>query len=154
MPQKPTSLPGLDVAVREAQAILARTQHDEREAEEARERYRSGGLTEVLPDDTVAAQLEPGEGLVAVRASASARRDGRGDDEQPLAGPLYLTSRRLLVLGRSPLAIRLSGIEEVALAGERLLLSLRDGTGLNLGTSGPRLLRVQIAAAMIGSRAS
>ena len=135
-------------------AILERAERDERDAQEAREHYRVSGLPEVLPDATVAAHLQPGEELVAVRASVSADRDGRGDDEQLLAGPLYLTNRRLLLLARLPLAIDLSLIDEVALAGERLLLLLRDGTGLNVQTPAPRLLRVQISAAQMGARAS
>ena len=43
-------------------------------------------------------------------------------------------------------------IEELALAGERLLITLRDGTGLSIDASRPRLMRVQIAAALAAGR--
>lgn len=141
-----------EVALREAQAIVARVERDELDAQVAREQYRSGIVAGVTPDAAVIPHLQPGEGLLAVRASASADADGRGDGEDALAGPLYLTDRRLLLLAREPLEIDLASIDEVALAGERLLVSLRDGTGVNLQAPGPRLLRVQIAAAMIGAR--
>ena len=45
-----------------------------------------------------------------------------------------------------------SQIEELALAGERLLITLRDGTGLSIDASRPRLMRVQIAAALAAGR--
>ena len=127
---------------------------DEREAEEARERYRVEGLPPLPADDAVAAHLVPGEAVVARRGSAELSPAPLAQGRPEVAGPLYLTTRRLLVLAGVPLAIDLARIDEVALAGDRLLVSLRDGTGLALATQRPRLLRVQIAAALIGARLS
>lgn len=148
----PIAMPTLDPALRDATAILSRTALDEQAAEEARERYRTTAIAEVPADSAVAEHLQPGEGLLAVRSSVSAGADGRGDGEDALAGPLYLTTRRLLVLAQRPVTIDLSSIDEVDLAGEQLLVSLRDGTGVNLRAPGPRLLRVEIAAALMGAR--
>ncbi len=44
-------------------------------------------------------------------------------------------------------------VAPVALAGERLLLTLRDGSGFALDVSEPRLFRVQVAAALRAARA-
>jgi len=130
----------------------ALAEHDGREAEAAREQYRTTGLPHISPDDAVAAHLSPGEGVVAVRALVSVDRDGAGDVTGAISGPLYLTTHRLMLLGGSPVTVDLSVIDELALVGERLLVSLRDGTGLDLQVAGPRLLRVQIAAALMGAR--
>jgi hypothetical protein len=80
---------------------------------------------------------------------------------EKLSGRLYLTTTRLLLLVRSTadgpidaeLAVPLSDIDELAVVGERLLVSLSDGTGLTVDAGRPRLLRVQIAAARHASRA-
>jgi hypothetical protein len=37
------------------------------------------------------------------------------------------------------------------LAGERLLIVMRDGEGVSLGVAQPRLLRVEIAAARVAA---
>ena len=60
---------------------------------------------------------------------------------------LYLTSRRLVHLGQVVLSVNLIDIEESSLAGERLLLTLRNGEGLTLDVDRPRLLRAEMAAA-------
>jgi hypothetical protein len=39
-----------------------------------------------------------------------------------------------------------ASIEELAVAGERVLISLTDGTGLRLDAGAPRVLRLLIAA--------
>ena len=43
--------------------------------------------------------------------------------------------------------MELEWIQEIGLAGDRLLLTLADGSGVCLVTTGPRLLRVEISAA-------
>jgi hypothetical protein len=43
-------------------------------------------------------------------------------------------------------AVQLTDIVETSLAGERLLLTLRDGEGLALDVDRPRLLRAKLAA--------
>ena len=76
----------------------------------------------------------------------------RGDGTDDFPGRLYLTTQRLMVVGGAPLDVELSQIDELALAGERLLITLRDGTGLSIDASRPRLMRVQIAAALAAGR--
>ncbi len=79
---------------------------------------------------------------------------------ESLSGRLYLTTARLVLLVRptadgqtadrptdGELSVGLADIEELACVGERLLVSLADGTGLTIDAGRPRLLRVQIAAA-------
>lgn len=48
--------------------------------------------------------------------------------------------------------VKLTDIVEPSLAGERRLLTLRDGEGLALDLDRPRLLRAQMAAATRGLR--
>lgn len=144
-----------DPAVRDASEILARVAADDAAADEARERYRIGPLPSLDTDPAAAGQLEPGERVVAFRQSAVLdRREPRPELTEPagLAGRLYVTTRRLLLLGRVRLSIDLAEIEEAVLSGERLLLVLRDGRGMSLETAGPRLLRVELAAARAALR--
>ena len=72
---------------------------------------------------------------------------GAGTVNQCGAGDLYLTSRRMLVLSRPVLVVELEWIREIELAGDRLLLTLADGSGVCLVVPGPQLLRVEISAA-------
>jgi hypothetical protein len=160
-------------ALRDASEILARSAADETDAIEARERYRSEGLPAVEPDPEIALRLHTGEGVVEVRPGATLGRAplaGSVASDDPIsagdlalgqtqAGRLYLTTSRLVLLTRpsdSPdvleLSVELANIEELALVGERLLVSLVDGTGLTIDAGRPRLLRVQIAAARAASR--
>ena len=142
-------------AIRDAAEILARVAADEAAADRAREGYRTSPMISIAPDSRIAAVLDPGELLVAVRPSAVLERRGpQPDGRAPtgLAGELYVTSRRLILLGRMPLVIAYEEIKEVGLAGERLLLVLRDGKGVWLEAPQPRLLRVEIAAARAAAR--
>src|SRR5215218_10284367 len=86
----------------------ALAEHDAREAEAAREQYRTTGLPDISPDDAVAAHLSPGEGVVAVRTLVSVDRDGAADVTGAISGPLYLTTHRLMLLGGSPVTVDLS----------------------------------------------
>ena len=133
--------------IRDAEEILRRIRRDEAEADEARIRYRVEGLPSVDVDGRTAARLRPGEAAIDVRSSAVVTRHLLGDGTDELAGQLIITTQRLLVVGHTPLEVELDEIDELALAGERLLVTLRDGTGLSIDASRPRLLRVQIAAA-------
>ena len=76
----------------------------------------------------------------------------RGDGTDDFPGRLYLTTQRLMVVGGRRSMSSSSEIDELALAGERLLITLRDGTGLSIDASRPRLMRVQIAAALAAGR--
>jgi hypothetical protein len=145
---------GLDIGpgIRDAEAILDRAREDERAAFDARARYRNEGLPSIEPDDAIAPFLRPDESVVVVRPSSVISRHLRGDGVEDLAGRLYLTSGRLLLVGQAPLEVDLDEVDELALAGERLLVTLNDGTGLSIDATQPRLLRVQIAAALNAGR--
>ena len=68
------------------------------------------------------------------------------------AGDLYLTSRRLRVQSHPVLCVELEWIEEIVRAGNQLLLTLSDGSGVCIVVPGPRLLRVEISAALASAR--
>lgn len=138
--------------IRDAEEILLRAREDEREALEARARYRVDGLPRLDVDGPVAERLRPDETVVDVRPSTIVSRHLRGDGTEQLPGRLYLTNQRLMLVGHAPFEIELGEIDELALAGERLLVTLRDATGLSIDVSRPRLLRVQIAAALAAAR--
>jgi len=77
-----------------------------------------------------------------------------GDDRAlGYGGTLYLTSRRLVHIGQVTVNVQLRDIIETAVAGERLLVTLRDAEGLTLEVDRPRVLRTEIAAAMRAARA-
>ncbi len=166
-------------ALRDAADIVARTAADEADAIQARERYRSAGLEAIEPDPEIRARLGPNEELVEMRPGAmvgrallagvggAAGEGGAGtapsaahDVVELLSGRLYLTTARLVLLVRptadgppdAELSVGLADIEELACVGERLLVTLADGTGLTIDAGRPRLLRVQIAAARAISR--
>jgi hypothetical protein len=145
---------GLDggPGIRDAEAILERAREDERAAFDARALYRTDGLPAIEPDGAIAESIRPGETVISVRASSIVGRHLRGGGTDDFAGRLYLTSDRLLILGHTSLEVELVVVDEVALAGERLLVTLNDGTGLSIDAIQPRLLRVQIAAALTEGR--
>ena len=134
-------------ALRDASAAAARVARDEAEAHEARDRYRNMPIPDVAPDEAIAAHLADGEGLHSVRRSAILSVPG-GDRALGYGGTLYLTSRRLVHMGQVTVTVQLTDIVETSLAGERLLLALRDGEGMAFDLSRPRLLRAEIAAAI------
>jgi hypothetical protein len=127
---------------------------DEALADEARRRLREQGIIPIEPDDRVAAFLDPDEILVAVRRSASIerRQHPRGGDPG-LRGDLYLTSHRLVHLGRARVVYELEEIREAVVASRQLLLVVGDNRGVAIDVGDPRLLRVEIAAARAAARA-
>jgi len=145
---------GLDGApgIRDAEQILDRVREDEREAYEARASYRTDGLPTIEADGAIAEHIRPGESVVAARPSTVISWHQRSDSTDDFAGSFYLTSQRLILLGRVTLEVELDQIDELALAGERLLITLIDRTGLSIDVARPRLLRVQIAAALTAGR--
>ena len=149
-PQSVQQVPGL--GIRDAEEILTRAHEDERDAIEARRRYRVDGLPVLEVEGPVTERLRPGETVIDARTSAVVSRHLRGDGIDDFPGRLYLTTQRMIVVGRAPLDVELTQIDELSLAGERLLVTLRDGTGLSIDASRPRLMRVQIAAALVAGR--
>lgn len=136
-------------AIRDAQAIAARDAEDEAAADRARLAFRRDGLPALEPDARIAPLLAPGERVIAIRRGAllDRRQPRAADMPLGLAGDLYVTSTRVALVGRTVLSWPLREIEEVVVAGGRLLLVLGDGRGVFVAAAGPRLLRVQIAAA-------
>ena len=142
-------------ALRDAAQILADAEVDEAASDQARERYRTQPMATLEPDPRIAPLLAPGERVVAVRRSAvlDRRQPVLGSDAPTgLTGDLYLTSRRLVLVGRYTLSFDLEAIEEAMLSGEQLLLVMRDGEGASLGVTQPRLMRVEIAATRLAAR--
>jgi hypothetical protein len=142
-------------AVRDAQTIADRIAADETAADDARQAYQAGGLPAVEPDAGAAAILHPGETLHAIHASALLEEAGLpSDTAQPRGGTLYLTSERVVHSGTESTELPLAEIDEMAVALERLvLIRRRDGSDLAVEVDQPRLLRVQLAAAIAAVRA-
>lgn len=140
-----------DAALRDADAIAKRIAADERAADEERERLVRGALPRLTADVAQAFQARPGEMIHAVRHAAIVER---GADVPLAGGTLYLTSQRLVHVGRDRIEeIELERIADMAVAIERLLLvEMADGTDLAVEVDGPRLLRVQVAAARAALR--
>lgn len=138
-------------ALRDASATARRVADDEAAAVAARERLIGSDLASIEPDDRIGPHLQPGELVHDLRRHAILNAPG---DDRALGygGTLYLTSRRLVHLGQVMMTVQLTDILETSLAGERLLLTLRDGEGFIGDLDRPRELRAEIAAAMRGLR--
>jgi hypothetical protein len=137
-------------ALADAGEIVQRAVADEAAADEARARFRRDGPPPLPPDDRIAPLLDPDERLVALRHVAMLdRREPSPGTRLTLgvAGELYVTSRRLVLVGRLTLSFELDTIEDAVVSGERLMLVLHDGHGIALQIAQPRLLWVEIAAA-------
>jgi hypothetical protein len=142
--------------VRDARRISERIARDEALADEARQRYRSGGLPHLEPSG-LAELLVPGERLHAVHRMAMLevgwRHTTGSDPELPRGGTLYITSGRLVHRGVHDGIWNFAEIDEMAVALERLLrVRLRDGSDIAIEVDQPRLLRVELAAALAASR--
>ncbi len=138
-------------ALRDAASTAARMEADEAAAIKARERLRTSPLPSIGADRSIAPLLGKGELVHGLRRSAILRAPG---DDRALGygGTLYLTSQRLVHIGQVTVNVQLADMAETSLAGERLLITLRGGDGLTLDVDKPRLLRIEMAAAMRGAR--
>lgn len=128
---------------------------DEQLALRAREQYRESGVPRVAADAFVTPHLKRGEHVLSSREVATLRRveiveDGRAVVSEQ--GPLYVTDRRLLHFGSRVQAIRLLDIDELAMAEDRILVTLTGSRGLTLDVENPHQLRVLIAAAKAARR--
>ena len=132
-------------ALRDAAAAAARAAADEEAAAAARDRFRIEPVPAIEADEAVRGHLEPDETVHALRRRAILSAPG-GDGALGYGGTLYLTSRRLVLLGQVEMSVRLADIDETSLAGERLLLTLRNGEGFALDLDRPRVLRAEMAA--------
>ena len=137
-------------ALRDAAAIAQRVSADEQAADAERARLVDGALPDLRSPANGALRLTDGEVVHAIRHAALLEE---GHTPTPLGGDLYLTSNRLVHVGKSSRDISLDAIEESAVALERLLLlDLTDGSDLAIEVDQPRLLRVQLAAARANAR--
>ena len=144
-PRDPT--PAMD-EIAEAQLVT-----DEEGARRAREQYRDTGIPTIDADATVAPHLAGDERVLGVRAAASiARIDEVTQAAVRDEGPLYVTSTRLLHLGARLTSVSLADVEELAMADDRILMTIRGSRGLMLDVSEPRQLRVLLAAARSAPR--
>lgn len=134
---------------------------DRAAADLARVRYHRASMATLEPDEAMAPFLCPRERLLAVRRNvvlelseplAGSTVDTGSTVDRCRAGDLCLTSRRLLVLSHPVLCVELEWIEEIVMAGNQLLLTLGDRSGVRLEVTGPRLLRVEISAARAAAR--
>jgi hypothetical protein len=132
-------------ALRDAISAGERAGADQTAADAARERFLTMPVPTIEADEAVASHLFPGEKVHDLRRRAILRTPG---DDRALGygGTLYLTSRKLVHLGQVIVTVQLTDILETSLAGERLLLTLRDGEGLTFDLDQPRLLRAEMAA--------
>ncbi len=99
--------------------------------------------------------LVAGERLVGMRPGALLERRQPAPGRRAtsgLEGTLYLTTRRIILAGRSSLSFGLDTIRDVMLTGDQLLVLLCDGQGLTLRVPQPRLLRVELAAARLADQ--
>ena len=126
---------------------------DEDTADAARRCYRAHGIEAVPADERIAPMLGPCERVYAVRREVRLdRRRSASAAGSALLGDLYVTSARVILVGRPTVAIDIEEIREAALSGDRLLLMMQDGTSAALDVDEPRLLRVQISAARAARR--
>lgn len=120
---------------------------DEASAEKARRRLRERGIVAIEPDDCIGVLLAPSEKLVAVRRSVRLeRRQGQREAAEGLAGDLYVTTRRLVHLGRLRVDYGLSDITDAVEAPGALRLIVGEERGIQISVPDPRVLRVEIAA--------
>jgi hypothetical protein len=123
---------------------------DHAASDRARSRYRCASMATIDPDAAIVPLLCSGERVhsrrLGVKFELREALDGATVNRCG-AGDLYLTSRRLMVLSPPMLGVELEWIQEIGLAGDRLLLTLADGSGVCLVATRPRLLRVEISAA-------
>lgn len=152
----PLPLPATDdeAALRDAGRIADRIGQDEAAAHEARLTYQVQGLPAIQADGA-GVFLQPGETLHAVHGSALLEDAEQTDRAaHPRGGTLYLTSERLVHTGVASSELSLAAIEEMGIGLERLvLIRLRDGSDMAIEVDQPRLLRVQLAAAIAAQRA-
>ncbi|MCA1569525.1 MAG: hypothetical protein LC798_04225 [Chloroflexi bacterium] len=139
-------------ALRDATTVAERAAADEAQAALARSRLMVSPIAVLEADERVSPHLLQGELVHALRTHAILKAPG-ADAALGYGGTLYLTSQRLLHLGQVVMTVNLTDIVESSLAGERLLLTLRNGEGVALDLDRPRLLRAEVAAALRELRA-
>lgn len=109
----------------------------------------------IEPDARIGVLLAPEELVLAVRRSVSLeRRKGWREPGGGLSGDLYVTTQRLVHLGRMQVEYALGEIQEAVVAEGALRLVVGASRGVEIEVQDPRLLRVEIAAVREAARAS
>lgn len=139
-------------ALRDAREAAERVLVDEAAATARRAALQRGPMPARDPDARIGPLLQGGELVHDLREHAILKAPG---DDRALGygGSLYLTSRRLVHIGQVVVTMQLTNIVETSLAGERLLLTLRDGEGFATELDRPREFRVGLAWAIREARA-
>ncbi len=120
---------------------------DEALARAARRRYRTYGIASIEPGHGMRLALMGDEQLVAVRAEASIQDDPKASSS-PLHGWLAITTKRMMIIAGHPVTVAsLDELDDVTLTTDRLLVTLKTGSGFAVKACHPRLLRVQLAEA-------
>jgi hypothetical protein len=128
---------------------------DEASADAARRRLRAHGIVPIEPDDRIRVMLAPGEVVAAIRRSVSLeRRKDPTESSGRMVGDLYVTTRRLVYLGRERVEYPLAEIQDAVEAEGTLRLIVGDRRGIEIEVPDPRLLRVEIAAVREAARVS
>ena len=126
---------------------------DEEAARLARDQYREAGIPLLDADPLVGPYLTDGEHLLGCRETATlARVDEAGQAAIRADGPLYVTDRRLLHLADEVTSLDLGDVIELAMADDRILVTLAGARGVMLDVAEPRQFRVLVAAAKNATR--
>jgi hypothetical protein len=128
---------------------------DELLALRARQQYRESGIPALAADEFVAPLLDHEERLLGSRDPATVRMVDIDDGGRAIRleeGRLYVTDRRLLHVGSRTESVELLNIDELAMADDRILVTLAGSRGLTLDVENPHQLRVLIAAAKAARR--
>jgi hypothetical protein len=128
---------------------------DELAADELRRELRERGIVPIEPDERIRDLLDPGEAVVAIRRAVSfERRASPREGGGILRVNLYVTTHRLVALGPVLLEYPLADIREMDVAAGAVRLVVERNRGVELGVPDPRVLRVEIAAALEALRTS
>ena len=121
---------------------------DEEQARKAREQYREAGLPLIEADETIAPLLAQGEHVIGCWEQATLSRvDEATQSTVHDKGVLYVTNRRLVHVATSTTSLELGDVQELAMADNRILVTLAGARGVMLDVPSPRQLRVLIGAA-------
>ena len=153
--QSDTLHPSLDMLALNGPTEAAASASDEQLALRAREHYKESGVPEVAADDTIAPLLDRQERVLGGPDMAILRRVDVEEDTRAVLreeGPLYVTDHRLVHIGNHVESISLLDIDELAMADDRILVTLVGSRGLTLDVETPQQLRVLIAAAKAARR--
>ena len=104
-------------------------------------------------DPVIAPYLREREQILVRRSNARLTPVSPGQQPSPpVSGPLFLTDRRLMNLEGKLHSIELADITELAISGDKVLVTLRGSHGAILELDSPDEFRSSIAAAISASR--